>query len=342
MQSPGQGPARLKPHLMASPNNENAAPATHERARYSAPDDATKWQLRHGTSPSAMGLSPASSCSLSSLIERVWSHFMRLWRRDAVMQDLVLCVFQIFDSVFALARKPRFRESVAVVIALCTLWNTAACGRNLPNPVTVKDGLARIPIGDMVFVIPEKTWLKGYSRNSTDGLVSGFQLHAVAPEVEPWSPENNARMYKVPGWGAQIQVTVDLPPEGKPLLKQTQKRLEDVVKGCFFTKSNAYPHRNVRYCQNGYDKIFGYLEGDHFKYLLYCDSDEVKKREKFPTDPECRLHFRHREALLVTATFAERYSKFAFDMAHGLEAKLIEFDKTAAVSQKQNHQGTQK
>ena len=119
-------------------------------------------------------------------------------------------VTQTSDAVFALACKLRFRELLAVVSALFLLWSTASCGRNLPNPVTITDGLARIPIGTMVFVIPEKTWLKGYSRNSTDGLVSGFQLHAAAPEVEPWSPENNARMYKVPGWGAQIQVTVDL------------------------------------------------------------------------------------------------------------------------------------
>lgn len=225
--------------------------------------------------------------------------------------------------------KAWFRRPSAIGAALLLLWSTASCGRSLPNPVTVKDGLARIPIGTMVFVIPEKTWLKGYSRNSTDGLVSGFQLHASAPEVEPWSPENNARMYKVPGWGTQIQVTVDLPPEGTHLRKQTQELFEK-EDGCYFSEPTAYSMKNVRVCQNNYKRILGYLQDGQFKYILYCDSDVAKKREVFSTDPECRLNFRYRETLLIQATFAERYSKSAFDIAKRLEAKLIEFDKTAA------------
>ena len=65
----------------------------------------------------------------------------------------------------------------------------------LPDPVQSKDGVAYIPIDDTAFLVPEETWLRGYSRNSTDGLVANIALHASVPDVQPWSPERNDAMY---------------------------------------------------------------------------------------------------------------------------------------------------
>jgi hypothetical protein len=60
-----------------------------------------------------------------------------------------------------------------------------ATREKLPDPVKSKNGLSYIPIDDTAFLIPEKTWLKGYSRNSTDGMVYSITLHATVPDVQP-------------------------------------------------------------------------------------------------------------------------------------------------------------
>lgn len=208
---------------------------------------------------------------------------------------------------------------------------TTACGKDLPNPVERKDGVARIPIDGMVFVIPEKTWLKSYHRNKTDGLVHGFDLHAFAPTVEPWSPDKDERMYKVPGWGARIDIRVTS-NDGQPLRKITEKLLEEIDK-CRFSPSPSHNIPNIRYCQTDWKKIYGYVDGDSFRYQLYCDSDKQKDRNKgFFTDPECRLHFRHHQTLSVEVVFAERYFEHAFDIGRKVEAQLLQFEQTSTAT----------
>lgn len=203
---------------------------------------------------------------------------------------------------------------------------TTACGKDLPNPVERKDGVARIPIDGLVFVIPEKTWLKGYHRNKTDGLVHGFDLHAFAPTVEPWSPDKDERMYKVPGWGARIEIAVTS-NDGRPLRKITEKLYEETDR-CHFTPSPKHNDPRIRYCQTDSEKIYGYVDGDHFHYRLHCESDARKAREKFPTDPHCTLYFRHKDKLLVEVVVAERYFQHAFDIGRKVEAQLLQFEQT--------------
>lgn len=87
----------------------------------------------------------------------------------------------------------------------------------LSNPVESKDGLSYIPIDDTAFLIPEKTWLKGYGRNSTDGAVSSITLHATVPDVQPWSQERHEEMYWPAGPGKKLLIYI----------KGGRKRAED-------------------------------------------------------------------------------------------------------------------
>ena len=82
------------------------------------------------------------------------------------------------------------------------------CGGSakLPNPVKSKDGLAYIPIDETAFLIPEKTWLKSYARNLTDGAVDSVTLHATVPDVQPWSPERHDEMYWPAGPGSKLLI----------------------------------------------------------------------------------------------------------------------------------------
>lgn len=113
------------------------------------------------------------------------------------------------------SRKPpfgsRFLEYLGrIALVVCVIFSVAACGKaaGVPDPVERKDGLAYIPIDDTAFLIPEKTWLKGYSRNSTDGLVASITLHATIPDVQPWSPERHEEMYWPAGPGKKLEIYI--------------------------------------------------------------------------------------------------------------------------------------
>ena len=76
------------------------------------------------------------------------------------------------------------------------------------DPVEKKNGMAFIPLYDIAFLIPEKTWLTGYARNSTDGLVCCIQLHATVPDAQPWSKERNDEMYWRAGPGKKLMISI--------------------------------------------------------------------------------------------------------------------------------------
>jgi len=237
------------------------------------------------------------------------------------------CRFVRFARRLARQEGHRIVSLLATLVVGSALVASSACGKSLPDPVTKANGIATIPIDGLVFAIPEKTWLKGYSRNSTDGLVHGFRLHAVAPNVEPWSPENNEQMYKVPGWGTRIEVSVTS-RDGRLPVKQTAAWIEENLRGCKFGASRIHEANNIRFCETEYEKRFASVDGDHFRYQLVCASEKMKASEKFPAHQECRMYFFYLDKLNVDLVFSERYLKLAFDIARAVEAKLIEFDKT--------------
>lgn len=80
--------------------------------------------------------------------------------------------------------------------------------KRLPNPVISQNGQSYIPIADTAFLIPEKTWLTGYGRNSTDGMVSSISMHATLPDVQPWSPAVNDVMYTGSNPGRKVDIEI--------------------------------------------------------------------------------------------------------------------------------------
>ena len=81
--------------------------------------------------------------------------------------------------------------------------------KGLPDPVERKDGVAYLPIDETAFVIPEKSWLKGYSRKATDGKVGTIMLHATVPEVDPWSQARHEEMYWPAGPGKKLLINIE-------------------------------------------------------------------------------------------------------------------------------------
>jgi len=100
-------------------------------------------------------------------------------------------------------------KTVFIVLTVFLVGTILGCdvdSQRAKDPVIKVDGKAFIPIDNTAFLIPEKSWLVSYGRNSTDGLVAGFRLHASIPDVLPWSPERK-EMYR--GIGKRLEIRVD-------------------------------------------------------------------------------------------------------------------------------------
>jgi hypothetical protein len=205
-----------------------------------------------------------------------------------------------------------------VLLAVLMADAMTGCGKSVPNPVDETKDPIHIPFGDTVFVIPKKTWLKGYSRNSTDGLVSHISLHASAPNVEPWSPSVNDQMYPRLGWGNRIEIDLS---ESEYKRKVTEKIVSE-SRQCTFVPSPLHDDPHIRFCEK--ENYFGYSEDGYFKYSMICRKDTSQGR--FPVDMSCDIHFAHKGKYAVTVTFSSRYFKHAFDIARKTEALLLQFD----------------
>lgn len=73
---------------MASQNYHHVTSAERKGGSCPVPHVAFELPLRHDASMSAAGMSPASSCPPSLVIEEQWSDVIRLSLTDACMQDL--------------------------------------------------------------------------------------------------------------------------------------------------------------------------------------------------------------------------------------------------------------
>ena len=206
----------------------------------------------------------------------------------------------------------------AVLLAVLMAGAITGCGKSVPNPVDQTKDPVHIPFVDTVFVIPKKTWLKGYSRNSTDGLVSNIRLHASAPNVEPWSPSVNDQMYPRLGWGNRIEIDLS---DSEYKRKVTEQIVSESMQ-CNFVPSPLHDDPRIRFCKK--DNYFGYVEDGYFKYRVVCRKDTSQGR--FPVDMSCDVYFAHKSKYSVTVTFSSRYFRHAFDIARKTEALLLQFD----------------
>lgn len=260
---------------------------------------------------------------------------------------------------------------IRATLMLCLVFGLAACDRSQhsdvgqtvnsakksaterrANPVESKDGLSYIPIDDTAFLIPEKTWLKGYGRKSTDGSVASITLHATVPDVQPWSQERHDEMYWSAGPGKKLDIYIEdnrrdsilvfentLDSSGRHIeepsdqaaqgLRQfralwlaygEERAKEDLKKyGADFVKSmratSGSPMKDRVYYQ--------FIVDGRTQYRISCDD----QREKTQLWMDCQLIFPIGRSLMVRVVFLRDHLEHIISMADKLRARLIEFEK---------------
>lgn len=232
-------------------------------------------------------------------------------------------------------KKKIYRVIVFTLAFAMMLIALNACNR-LPNPVEKKNGYSWIPIQDTAFLVQDKTWLKGYSRNSTDGLVSSLTLHAMAPTIQPWNQQINNTMYPPLGRGAAVQINVrstyrtdfpehfsrfpqsrwgghtliEEPSEFKEFgLRQFREKPYRFKEGQF--KGRIVPSHSV---------FFEKVEGEKVKYFIQCyDKDDGSQKA-------CHLSFPYGSSLIVEINYLRKYLPSSIEIADKISEKLKEFE----------------
>jgi hypothetical protein len=201
---------------------------------------------------------------------------------------------------------------VAILIALLCL--SVGCKR-LPNPVISQNGQSYIPIADTSFLIPEKTWLTGYGRNSTDGMVSSISLHATLPDVQPWSPAVNDIMYTGSNPGRKVDIEI-----------RDARDTEFIQRFPLFPKSrwggtlvevpsNLADIGLRRFKDETSPEIYFYelVESGKVIYFMRCSLT-------------CRLSFPWRETLEVNISFPGSDVIYSVMVANRVKAKMGDFE----------------
>ncbi|PKO34529.1 MAG: hypothetical protein CVU34_07180 [Betaproteobacteria bacterium HGW-Betaproteobacteria-7] len=239
--------------------------------------------------------------------------------------------------------------------ALAALLTLTACDRSptLPNPVESKDGVSYIPIDDTAFLIPEKTWLKGAGRNSTDGLVCCIDLHATIPDVQPWSKARHEEMYWQHGPGKRLDVYLkgDRPDQ--------VERFYDIPQSIFSVSISSMVEEPSELAAQGLRKYRqywpAYSEKDAERGLAQFGAAHVESRRRSAGKPMmdsayyelledgrmkyfircnegsgglfegCHLYFPVSKTVIAEVHFVADHLKHVVSMADKLSAKLQEF-----------------
>ena len=243
-------------------------------------------------------------------------------------------------------------------IAFWVQWKQAAAdltrtfpSKPLPDPVQSKDGVAYIPIDDTAFLVPEKTWLRGYARNSTDGSVGNITLHASVPDVQPWSPERNDAMYWKAGPGLSLRIDIqgnraevhlhfhEVPHSRQwdgQFIEEPSDQAEQGLRR-FRRSWGEYPEEDAakdkaRFGADFVERMrshngkpmmdtvyYEYIQNDRVKYFIYCsDGDGLFHI--------CHLSFPWARSLMVDIEFARRDIKHIVAMADKVSERLREFE----------------
>lgn len=220
------------------------------------------------------------------------------------------------------------------VIAIVFSVSLNACGKKLPDPVERKDGYAWIPIADTAFLIPEKTWLKSYGRKSTDGAVDSFNLHATAPDVQPWSEAVNEQMYPTLGPGQRVDVVVkDI--RGEPLASQYEsfytfpQRWAGHILEEVNSDFTAHGLRKFRDPQWNDPVFYLRIENERVRYFIRCDENNNPPHRQF-----CHLRFPWSRAIYVDMVFTRNYLPYSIQLAEKITAKLKEFEAAGRIYQR--------
>lgn len=229
----------------------------------------------------------------------------------------------------------------------------AEAPKRMSDPVERTDGMAYIPIDDTAFLIPEKTWLKGYSRNSTDGLVGSITLHATIPDVQPWSQARHDEMYWPAGPGKKLEIRIygdsasqvrnfpDVPRSIRQRSDFIEEPSDQAAQGLRrFRELWTYKlgtaelekHRkefgdeqvNRLLAKDGTPDLsttyYEFIEHDRVKYLVDCTDD------KGVLFQSCHLKFPLARSLMVDVHFVRDHLRHIVSMADKLSARLHEFE----------------
>jgi len=246
---------------------------------------------------------------------------------------------------------------IRLVLALFLAVGLAACDGEKPhssNSVQSHNGVSYIPIDDTAFLIPEKTWLKGYARHSTDGMVGSITLHATIPDVQPWSKDRHEEMYWPAGPGKKLEIRIlsdgeadsikyfpNVPQSIYREAKFIEEPSDQAVQGL---RRFRELHRDLptgieldRFRKKFGDKavedfrsragtpilrnvFYEFIEKDHVKYFIRCDD------EKNGLFQGCHLMFPLTHSLMVDVYFTRDYIHDIVSMADKLNFKLHEFE----------------
>ena len=243
-------------------------------------------------------------------------------------------------------------------IAFWVQWKQAAAdltrtfpSKPLPDPVQSKDGVAYIPIDDTAFLVPEKTWLRGYARNSTDGMVANITLHASVPDVQPWSPERNDAMYWKAGPGLSLRIDIqgnraevhlhfhEVPHSRQwdgQFIEEPSDQAEQGLRR-FRRSWGEYPEEDAakdkaRFGADFVERMrshngkpmmdtvyYEYIQNDRVKYSIYCsDGDGLFHI--------CHLLMTWTPTVAIDIEFARRDIKHIVAMADKVSERLREFE----------------
>jgi hypothetical protein len=223
----------------------------------------------------------------------------------------------------------------------------------LPDPVQSKDGVAYIPIDDTAFLVPEKTWLRGYSTKLTDGSVGSITLHASVPDVQPWSPERNDAMYWKAGPGLSLRIVIEgndagthrdnfhkVPGSRMSWAEFIEEPSDQAAQGLrrFRQSWGIYPEKDAEKDTRQFGAEFvermrghngkpmmdtvyyEYIQNDRVQYFIHCDDGDGGLFHI------CHLSFPWARSLMVDITFARRDIKNIVAMADKVSERLREFE----------------
>ncbi len=229
-------------------------------------------------------------------------------------------------------KRRRFQSFIAQLLFAIVLVVTAGCSKHFPDPVESKDGQSWIPIAGTAFLIPEKSWLTGYARNSMDGMVSHISMHAMAPEAQPWSQAIHEQMYPKLGRGQRIDIDVMKTVQPSTFHERFTNFPQSIFGGGSLVEESSdmgeyglhkFRKRRVTDGQLETDMVFyEYVEDDRVKYYAHCDDDGARRGGV----NQCNLMFPYAGKFEVTLSFRRVHMADAVSMAGKIAAKLEEFE----------------
>jgi hypothetical protein len=182
--------------------------------------------------------------------------------------------------------------------------------KSLPNPVVVKDGVYWFPLGERVYAVPEN-YVESYGRNSTDGNLYSFSLHALLPDFVGRSPETIEK-FKASRRDDRINIMVSRSRSS------TREEEEKFYYGYYLLEKDSFkkwygqdpvvlsenPHVERLTPIKGTDKFF-LLEDQRVKKKLTC----MIKEESYQC-PSCKdISMYYRDNIRLWITYSRSYEK---------------------------------